>query len=147
MSWDGEIEPATIEQVRRGKNGKVHIITEDAGGVAAGLRQIDPGLNLRYSEGGEHYVVYFHNPDTHRDELVKTYRECDQRIVHDVARIRKENLTPGYSFADQLEAQDRAADRAKDHAISEQLGEAGERLHHAINKDAGVKNRIVVPGE
>ena len=113
-NWDGDIAPASIEQVREGRNGKIHLITEDAGGVAAGLKQINPGLRLRYSEAGKYYVVYFHDPDTHVEEFVKTYQTCDARIVEDIARIRKENESPGYSYADELDKQEQDAEKERD---------------------------------
>ena len=147
MTWDGDIPPATIEQVREGKNGKVHVITEDAGGVAAGLRQVNPNLFLRYSEAGNYYVVYHRNPDTKQDELVKTYQECDGRIVEDVARIRKENETPGYSLADELERKESEAEKAREDAFSEQIGDAAERLHHALRQDTKTTNRAFIPGK
>lgn len=145
MTWDGYIEPASIDQYREGKNGKVHLITSDAGGVADGLRQIDKGLKLRYSEGGKYYAVT--HVENGIESLVKTYQECDQRIVKDIARIQKQNVDPNYSFADELDRMDREADKKRDQEFSEQIGEAGERLHHAMNKDLGVKPKIFIPGQ
>lgn len=146
-NWDGDIAPASIEQVREGRNGKIHLITEDAGGVAAGLRQINPGLKLRYSEAGNYYVVYFKDPDTHVEEFVKTYQTCDARIVEDIARIRKENESPGYSYADELDKQEQDAEKERDRQFTEKTGDAAERLHHAIRKDLGLTNRIFIPGK
>jgi len=146
MTWDGEIAPATVQQIREGRNGKMHVIESDAGSLVIRMKEIDPNLHLRYSEAGDYYVVYLQ--DGVHQELVATYQECDDRIVKDLERISWENRQPGYSFADELEKRDAKAEKEADHARREALGENAERLAHALRKDTNrTDHRIFVPGE
>ena len=142
--WDGKIEPASIDQIKQGRKGKTHVLTRDAGGIAEGLKRIDPALNLRYSEGGDYYVVYHEDPVTHRQYLVSTYQTLDARIVEDIERIAHENQQPGYNYADALEKANAEADKARDAAFSEQIGDAGERLKHALRNDLGHKGPVSI---
>lgn len=135
MIWNGEIQAATVEQVRQGANGKIHVIESDAGSLVIRMRALDPHLHLRYSEAGDYYVVYYEKDG--KTELVATYQECDDRIVKDLERIAWENRQPGYSFADELEKADRKADADFNHKQRESVGEGGERLAHALRKDLG----------
>ena len=146
MTWTGEIEPATIEQIRRGKDGKMHLITEDAGGIAQRLREIDPRLHLRYSEMGEYYVVYAREP--HEPEgtgyMVATYQVLDGRIIKDIERIKWLNERPGYSYADELEQKNKEADAKRDAEFSAKIAENAEQLAWAIRKDLGDQSRMTV---
>lgn len=146
MTWTGEIEPATIEQIRRGKDGKMHVITEDAGGIAQRLKEIDPRLHLRYSELGEYYVVYAREP--HEPEgtgyMVATYQVLDGRIVKDIERIKWLNEQPTYSFADELEKKNEEAEAKRDADFSAKIAENAEELAWAIRKDLGDQSRITV---
>jgi hypothetical protein len=146
MSWTGEIEPATIEQIRRGRDGKLHLITEDAGGIAKRLKEIDPRLHLRYSEKGEYYVVYAREeqdpPGT--GYMVATYQKLDGRIIKDVERIKWLNERPGYSFADELEKKNAEAEAKREADFSEQIKMNAEELAFAMRKDLGMKTKIAV---
>ena len=147
MTWDGEIEAVSIDQFREGRDGRIHLINADAGGVVARMKRIDPGLSLRYSEAGDYYVVYWVGPDG-QQELVATYQELDQRIAEDLERIEHMQHQPGYSYAEELDKKDAKAEADADHARREAVGEMGERLAHAARKDLGYdKHRIVTPGK
>ena len=78
------IEPANIEQIRQAYDGVMHIIPAEAGGVAADLKRIDPGLVVRFSERGECWIVF--------------YAHCRQHPKHDtqcrVCEIAKEEVPP-----------------------------------------------------
>lgn len=139
MSWSGEIEPARIEQIRQGQNGKMHLITSDAGGIAERLKEIDPRLHLRYSEKGEYYVVYAReeNDPPGSGYMVATYQELDGRVLKDLERIKWLNQQPDYSYADELEKQNLKAEALKDYEFSQKIAENAERLAHAIRKDLG----------
>lgn len=146
MAWTGEIEPATIEQIRRGRDGKLHLITEDAGGIAQRLKEIDPRLHLRYSEAGQYYVVYAreeHEPEG-TGYMVATYQELDGRILKDIERIKWLNEQPTYSFADELEKKNKEAEAKRDAAFSEQIAMNAEELAFAMRKDLGMKTKIAV---
>ena len=116
MEWTGEIEPASIEQIKAGRDGKMHLITQDAGGIAQRLQEIDERLHLRYSEVGQYYVVYAreHNQEAGSGYMVATYQELDGRIVRDLERINWLNQQPDYSYADELEKQHELAEAARD---------------------------------
>lgn len=146
MSWTGEIEPATIEQIRRGRDGKLHLITEDAGGIAQRLKEIDPRLHLRYSEAGEYYVVYARekNEPEGTGYMVATYQELDGRIIKDIERIKWLNERPGYSFADELEKKNAEAEAKREADFSEQIKMNAEELAFAMRKDLGMKTKITV---
>lgn len=150
MTWTGEIEPASIEQVRLGRGGKTHLITSDAGGVAEGLRHLDPRLHLRYSEKGDYYVVYCR--EEHEPEgtgwQVGTFQECDGRIVKSIEETMWKFRQPGYSYAGELDQIEAKAEKQAEDAFSEQIGETAERLAHAIRKDLALnQGSIVVPKE
>lgn len=146
MSWTGEIQPASIEQIRRGRDGKLHLITEDAGGIAKRLKEIDPRLHLRYSERGEYYVVYAREegdpPGT--GYMVATYQELDARILKDIEKIKWLNEQPGYSFADELEKKNAEAEARREAEFSEQIKMNAEELAFAMRKDLGMKTKIAV---
>jgi predicted restriction endonuclease len=146
MSWTGEIEPATLEQIRMGRDGKTHVITQDAGGIAQRLREIDHRLHLRYSELGEYYVVYAREDDQPEGTgyMVATYQTLDARIIKDIERIKWLNEQPGYSYADELEKKNEEAEAKREHDFSEKIKENAEELAWAIRKDLGDQGRIVV---
>lgn len=139
LTWTGEIQPATMAQIRKGRDGTTHIIEADAGGVAEGLKEIDPRLHLRFSENGNYYVVYLREP--HDPEgfgyMVGTYQECDQRIVKRVQEAWWKSRQPGYSLADELDAQDDKARAEFEYKQSQDIAEIAERLQHAMKKDLG----------
>ena len=139
MTWTGEIEPARIEQIRMGQNGKMHMITADAGGIADRLREIDPRLHLRYSEKGEYYVVYAReeNDPPGSGYMVGTYQELDGRIIKDLERIKWLNQQPDYSYADELEKQNLKAEAIREYEFSQKIAENAERLAFALRKDLG----------
>jgi hypothetical protein len=137
--WTGEIEPASIEQIKAGRDGKMHLITQDAGGIAQRLQEIDERLHLRYSEAGQYYVVYARELDQQPGSgyMVATYQELDGRIVRDLERINWLNQQPDYSYADELEKQHQLAEAARDWEFSQKIGENAEKLAFAIRKDLG----------
>lgn len=149
MSWTGEIEPATMEQIRLGRDGKMHVITEDAGGIAQRLREIDSRLHLRYSEKGQYYVVYAreeHEPEG-TGYMVATYQTLDARILRDIEQIKWLNEQPGYSYADALEEKNAEAEAKREYDFSQKIKENAEQLAWAIRKDLGEQGRIVVDKE
>lgn len=150
MAWSGEIVPASIEQIKAGRDGKMHLITEDAGGIAKRLLEIDSRLHLRYSEKGEYYVVYAReeNEPEGSGYMVATYQELDARIIKDLERIKWLNQQPDYSYADELETKHELAKAAQDYEFSQKIGENAEKLAFALRKDLGYdKSRIIVPGK
>lgn len=135
-----EITPASLTQVFKGRGGR--FITVD-GEVARQLRDLDPELHLRYSHGGDYFVVYRVDSHTGKEEMVLTAQECDLRIVNRVRVIAQ----PTYDFAAELDRIDREHEASIDYEKGQQVGEIGERLAHAIRKDIGATNRAFITKE
>lgn len=150
-----EIRPATLTQLSKGRDGHYIQIADDVQGVANGLNAIDPHIKLRFSEAGGYFVVYWsENPSvTEEDDvpgnttyLIFTAQELDQRIVKHMEEVYWRCNQPGYSFADELEAKERAEKKAQKAAASERNGEIYERLAHAMRKDLGYdQGRVFIP--
>jgi len=125
------------------------LVEDDVGNVAADLREIDPGLRLRYSENGGFFVVYHYRrtgrgPDDFREELVLTAYECDQRIVNRVREIDAQRRG-ALKFSEELTKAEDHRKRNSLEAIKDKQREKAERVYHDLRKEAGVKTRIYVP--
>jgi uncharacterized protein YlxW (UPF0749 family) len=128
-----EIAPASLAQLRQSRDGRWISVDADVGSIAQQIAEIavDRGivLSLRVSEVTGIFVVVQHIGD--QEQLVTTATECDQRLVESVRKA----TSPQYDLAaeiDQLEAEKDARQEAR---RQEQLGDAGERLAHALAKD------------
>ena len=136
-----------MKQIVKGRDGKMVTITDDVQGVANRLAEIDPNLRLRYSEAGEYFVVYCKPPEWEEGDgyVVTTAQDLDMRLAERVAEVYWKQRQPGFSLADELDANDKAVDAEADHQFTESAGEHYERLAHALRKDLGYKGRIFVP--
>jgi hypothetical protein len=148
MAWNGEIEPASFDQIQKGRDGRTHLITADAGNIAQRLREMHPQLRLRYSEGGDYYVVYLQYEgqpeDGQHGHLVGTFQECDGRIVKSIEETMWKFRQPGYSLGEELnEAEDKRI-KQEDYEFDQQVGEMTERLAHAIRQDTHATNRAFI---
>jgi hypothetical protein len=136
---------ATIDQILRTDKGSLVTVEGDVLGIAKQLHEIDPCLRLKYSDaGGEgRFIVYEvtdNGPGKQPDErIVTTSLDCDQRILDRVREISSE----GYDYVAELERINRERDAELDHNFTEQVGEAGERLHHILKNK---QSRIAIPG-
>ena len=139
--------PANLAQVTAARDGEWVQITDDVQNVANDLAEIDHHIRLRYSDTGDYFVVYW-LPDGEEEgngDLITTAQELDQRIVTRVRELYAKTLEPGYSFADELEAEQRRKEAAQDAAFTEAHGEMYERLMHAMKKDKGIKDKVLIP--
>lgn len=134
-----KIEPASLSQVRIGKDGRKILIEEDVLNIAKELKTIDDSLCLRWNERGEYYVVYQLVGDT--EKLVLTAQELDERILTRVRKIAH----PSYNFVAELEHKDDRAQMEKDHRFREQTGEVGERLAYTLRKDLQHTGKAFIP--
>lgn len=135
---------ATLAQVQRGRDGRMVEIEADVCNVAQDLRDIKPSLRLRWSEAGGYFVVYDSielSDGSVVEHLVLTAQQLDQRIVKEVRKA----AGPGYDLVAEMEADDRRIDRERAHAEAERLGNAAERLWHALRQDVGASDRMYVP--
>jgi hypothetical protein len=138
-----EIEPATLAQVRAGRDGRSVLIEEDVFDVARQLKAIDHSLRLRWSESGEHFVVYQLLESEDVEKLVLTAKELSPGIVERVRQITH----PSYDYVGEIDRMDKQAEKDKDDRFKEQTGEVGERLAHAVRKDLGATNKAFVKRE
>ena len=134
-----DIAPASLAQIRMGRDGRRVVVSEDVGNVAAQIHEIDPRLGLVWNEKGEFFMVVEQDGLTER--LVLTAKECDQRIVERVRQI----ASPDYDYGAEVDRLDAAAEKAKDHRFHEETGEVAERLAHALRKDLQHKGKVFVP--
>ena len=146
-----EIPPtkADLDQVVRGKDGRLISITNDVQGIANQLSEIDPHLRLRYSESGEYFVVYW-QPDGEEEgngHLVTTAQELDGRLVAHVRKLVHMFNQPGFNYGRYLLEADQAAEKERDDAFFEANVDAYERLAHALRKDTGHQKVRVIPGK
>jgi hypothetical protein len=137
-----EIRPATIEQVRLGRDGQRIRVEDDVGSIAKQIQEISPRLKLEWNWKGEFFMVIetADTPDGLEERLVTTCRELDGRLLQRVREI----TSPSYSFLDEVERIDLEAERDKDRRFSERVGEAGEHAAHALRKDVGATNKAFV---
>lgn len=126
------VEPTSLATFARTRGGKKLLVDDDVNGVARDLAAISDRLELHFNERGEFFVVV-QRLDDGTEHMVFTAQECDQRIVNRVREI----TAPGYDFAAEVERLDVAAEARREHEFNEKMGEAHERLAHAIRKDTG----------
>lgn len=125
-----EITPATLDQVIKGRGGRLVQIEADVGNVAKDLQELDSTLRLKYNEAGEFYAVYNIYADG-SSHLVTTATECDQRLYRRVKQLYSNN----YDYHAESERLESDGAKERDHEFKEKVGEASERLAHAIRTD------------
>jgi hypothetical protein len=141
-----DIDPVSVVQVRRSRTGRKVAIGDDVANVARDLRDIDPRFRLFYNEDERVFVVELHEEGV--EHLVGVYRELDQRIVARARRFTR----PDFDLAAEIENSEAEAAAAEDARRAEQLGDASQRLHHALRTDLGrheigqtLKSRAFIP--
>lgn len=125
-----EITPASLVHVNRGRGGSFVTIEDDVLDIAKQIQQVHPEFRLQYNEDGEYFRVVQETPGF-RAHTVTTALEADQRLV---TRLRALVQDPDANRRAQ-EAEEARVDRHHDHKLSEAVGEASERLAHAIRED------------
>jgi hypothetical protein len=156
-----QVEPAHVDQLRAAKHGGMVLIDADAGGVAADLKAIDPGLKVRFAETATNpfFAVYWESEDRRETQLILTVQAhktvsgtwggLDQRVVDRIREIDSQGRS-GYNFADEVEKQTRRAHDEHRQRFRERAGEIGEQAAHAVRKDLGSKKRAFIdrkPGQ
>ena len=159
------VEPARVSQVRLAENGRLVEIDQDVGHVAERLRQIDPGLKVRFGENSSPpvWIVYHEHHDgcprngdggpgstylvttraasmTRSGVWVGLYPELVDRILE----IGSEH----YDYVGALERHNRAVQERREKANRERLSELNERGAHALRKDLNLgpyKGRVFLP--
>jgi hypothetical protein len=141
-----DIDPVSVAQARRSRTGRMVAINDDVVNVARDLRDIDPRFRLFYNEDERVFVVELHEEGV--EHLVGVYRELDQRIVARARRFTR----PDFDLAAEIEDSEADAAAADDARRAEQMGDASQRLHHALRTDLGrhefgqtLKSRAFIP--
>lgn len=116
------------------------LIEEDVGDIAKRLNEIDESLFLQWVERGEYFRV-IQRTEGGSEQIVTTVKELTPALVEHVRMLGSED----YDLAKEAERMDNEAKQANDRRFSEQIGEAGERMAHAIRKDIQAKHRIFLP--
>lgn len=129
-----DIEPASLDQLKRGANGRMTLIEADVGDNVRQIKEVNKNLFVRYSDAGGYFVVFYRHPVTLKERLVTTAKELDGRLVNRIRRLNSDS----YDYIAELEKLDSAAEQAKLDAEKERIGDLAERLAHALRKDLGV---------
>lgn len=135
-----QIEHASMEQVRTGRDGRRITIEMDVLEIVKQLREIDPSLSLHWNENGNYFVVV-QTTDDGTEHLVTTTTVVDQRLVEHCRKL----CHPDYDLVGEIERGEAAVDKAHDDHLKEQIGLHGERLQWALNKDLEHKHKIILP--
>ena len=136
----GEHKPASINQVRTGRNGRMVEIDADVFDVAKRLHNIDRSLGVDWNDTAGYFRITQILEDGSK-HVVMTTRELTPDVI---ARVL-ETMHPDYDLPGELARIDRESTAERDRRFSEATGEIGERLHHALRKDLGMKPRIFLP--
>jgi hypothetical protein len=140
-----DIQAASIDQVQRGRDGKVHVVTSDAGDVAKQIREIDRSFVLRYHEHTDHWSVVQVLPDG-GEQLVTTCQPVagtvDPRLPERVRKITQ----PSYDVVGEITRSNDALHARNEREFSDRVDERAEVLEYAVRRELGIKDRIFVPG-
>ena len=141
-----------MAQVVEGRDGRRYEVSGMAGDVVRELKLIDDTLGVEFNEAG--YFVVYQSLDEHRRPLVGgplqdvvlrvPMMDWDRRVLGYFEQ-RAYEVRHGISSNERLDAEAKAAKRAKDHRFHEIVGAHAQRMHHSLRKDLGVKDRIAVP--
>jgi hypothetical protein len=154
-----KIEAAHIDQLARARNGRMILISHDVGGVAAQLREIDPGLRVRFAEAGDPpYWVVYHEQENADGSITHTlvltaqahqtntgvWTGLDQRVVDRVREIDAHGRS-GYDFAAEVEKQNRQAHENRRAEFRRKVEPITEQAAHAVRKDLGSTAKAFIP--
>lgn len=144
-----EIQPASIDDVKVGRDGRRYLVSAEAGTIAARLKEVDPRVYVEFheppagSKANPYYSVCLHRDNAH-DDLIFRVREqdFDQRVVEHL-RMLNFNLRHGISEADRWEAEEDARRREANYQFEQQMAANAGRLMHSIQRTIlGTKPRI-----
>jgi hypothetical protein len=134
-----DIQPASVAQVRAGRDGRRFLIEDDVLDVARRIKEIDDSLSLQFNERGEFFVVVQTLADG-EEKLVTTAQELDERLIHRLKHITHQS----YDYVAEMDRIDKQAEKDSEHRFSEKVGEAGEKAAHALREDLGATNKAFV---
>jgi hypothetical protein len=144
------VEPAHLDQVTS-DYGKVVIIDREACGAAKDIHDIDPQLHveLRFPNGMDpFFIVIWTSEDRRTTQLVLTAKAhqnsfgtwvgLDERVVNRLREIDPMGRG-GYSYAEEIEKQNKRARQQAEREFHEKVGPYGEEAAFALRKDLGLR--------
>lgn len=145
-----DVPAATIEQVRMGKDGRVHVFSAAESQIAKDLEQLAQEANttflLRWHDATLHYsVVQKYGPADDDEQLVATCVDPDF-LPMVVTEVRRMVRSRSYDLAAELDAHAAAAQKDRERETDERAGEWAQRNWSRMRRDMGAnQDRIVVP--
>ena len=125
-----EIAPASLTQIVRGRGGGFVTIERDVLDIAKQIKEVHPEFKLQYNQEGAYFRVVQATPGC-RPHTVTTATAADQRLVNKLRAL----VADPQGNADAADAHNAAVDAHHDQTMAEAVGEASERLAHAIRTD------------
>jgi hypothetical protein len=138
-----QIEPATVDQVRIGMEGRVVVIDAESSMIVAELQKIDPCIRVRFAEDADppFWAVSTVSEDGLTHHLVLTAKATitnsgtwtglDERIVKRVEEIDQHGRGH-YDYAKEVERQNTAARRQREYEFRERMGEIGQEAQRDL---------------
>ena len=145
-----EIAPVSVDQVKRGRDGRQYLVEGSAGAVVKRLQEIDPSLRASFNEQGNFFVVSQIIPDGPRkgtEDLVMRVPadQWDMRVVRDF-EMRNWELRHGLNPADRLERLEADHRKQREYEFDQEVRAGAAPLFHAIEREVvGSKPTIFVP--
>jgi hypothetical protein len=131
--YNDNIEPASIDQLKRGRDGRMILVEADVGNIVQQIKEINDCFNVRHSDAGGYFVVFYRNPLTQQEELVTTAQELDGRLLNRIRKVAHRS----YDFAAELKRLDEEIEREREYQFEQKVHERGEEIAHALRKDVG----------
>lgn len=142
-----EIAPASMDDVKVGRDGRRYLVTAEAGSIARQLQEIDPRVYVEFHEPppgykGDGFYSICLRVDDERSDLIFRTSSLDGRVVERM-RMLNFNLRHGVTEADRMDAEDAARTKANEYARSQEARENAYPLMRAIQKSIlGTQPRI-----
>lgn len=160
-----DIQPASVEQIRMGSDGRMVVIDAQTSQVVKDLQDMVPEIRVRLAEDAKppYYAVYVvpeggcpcPDPVCEHGHLVLTqtatltssgtYAGLDERIVKRVAEIDPRGRGD-YDYAKEIEKQNELARKRGRERQRERMDELGEQAQRELRKHTSPNpSRIFVP--
>jgi hypothetical protein len=152
-----DIEPASIEQIRIGHDGRMVLISAQASQVVKDLQAIVPEIRVRFAEDAPEpfWAVYLQTEDAdgrvnqHLVSTIKahqtnsgTWAGLDDRIVRRIEEIDPHGRG-GYDYAQELQKQNELAAKRSRERTRERLDVIGEVAEFELRRLLGTqKDRV-----
>jgi hypothetical protein len=153
-----DIAPVSLVQVVAGRDGRQYEISEQAGHIAARLREVDPTLRVEFNDRGMFFVVVQmvdRGGAATADELAAVKRELvlrvpmsdwDDRVVREM-EMRAHEIRHGRSAADRLDESDARRSADAEYRLDQEVRERAYPLFRSFQRGTlGINPRIYLGG-